>query len=381
MKYAYISENPSGKERGSQLKIDDKGIGFLLNPVSRNSSFTQGCDEQVWYLDFFQGTLNRKLFNIGLKVEFSDTPKTVDDEQHYIARAMWLPREQAPEKEDARRISSGFLRRSNALEISNIRETTRGREFIVDRNGLVYISSDENQFCRIVLCLALTVAYGTVIQRCIESLVDSIKTGDYSALSKLYKEVLSFNATDYFSLPVKLDRHEILTAWKTLRQHWHLDELNNELIQQLSSIAKLNEERRRDWDIQKRHQFYIDQNKAWQKEQALRHQENQHLKQLRIEEEKRFEKEILNHKELTKAYREQKDRQENSQQKIESQHKKLNTRLAIFTLLFTVIATLNTTPSDVMDSLQAWFPFLPSLSSWLSTHAVELRSWILSHLG
>lgn len=354
------------------------GIGFLLNPIIRSSSFKESQDREIWHLDFFQRTLNRELFNIGLRVEFLDNPKTAEEEKTYVAKAMWLPRDSAFSREDVRRQSSGFLRHTNALELSHIQETTKDREFITDRNGLVYISSDEHQFYRIVLCLALTVAYGKVIQRCIDRLVGSINTGNYSALSKLYKEVLSYNATDYFSQPVKLDRHELLAAWKTLKQHWHLDELNDELIQQLSGIAKLIEEERQKEEINQRHQFHIDQNNAWREEQKLRHQENQYLKQLRDSEQRRFEQEILNHKELTEIYREQKNQQAKTQQKIESRHKRLNLALVIITVIFTV---LNTAPSGALSSLHEWVSSTLSLFPWITAHAVELWSWLLSHLG
>ncbi|MCG7590013.1 MULTISPECIES: hypothetical protein [unclassified Halomonas] len=381
MRYAYISKSSANESHEKWLRIDDKGIGFLLAPILRSASFTESHDGKIWHLGFFQNKFSRSLFKIELKVEFSDAPKAADEESNYLAKAMWLPREQAFSREDMRRQSSEFLRHSNTLELSSFVETTRERDFVTDRKGLVYVSNDEHQFHRVLLCLALTVAYGRVIQRCIEKLVDSINSGNSSELSKLYKEVLSYNATDYFGQPVELDRHELLSVWKNLKTHWHIDELNNELVQQLSGIAKLIEEERKKEETQQRHQFYADQNKAWQKEQQLWHQENQRLKQLHAEEKKRFEQEILNHQRITTAYREQKEAQAASQQSVEKQYKKLNIILVAITVIFTAITTLSTTPSDIGTSIQEWFSVLTRLYSWGSTHAVELWSWLISHLG
>ncbi|MDO0944511.1 hypothetical protein [Chromohalobacter israelensis] len=381
MRYAYISKASAKESREKWLRINDKGIGFLLAPILRSASFTESHDGKIWHLGFFQRKFSRSLFKIELKVELSDSPKAPEEENNYLAKAMWLPREQTASREDMRRQASEFLRHSNALGLSSFLETTRDRDFVTDRKGLVYISNDEHQFHRILLCLALTVAYGKVIQRCIEKLVDSINNGNFLELSKLYKEVLSYNATDYFGQPVELDRHELLAVWKKLKTHWHIDELNNELVQQLSGIAELIEEERKKEDIQQRHQFYANQNIAWQKEQQLWHQENQRLKQLHAEEQKRFEQEILHHKRLTNAYREQKEAQAASQQRVENQYKKLNIALVIITAVFTAIAALSTTPSDSYKSLQEWFSVLTRLYSWVANHAVELWSWLISHLG
>lgn len=381
MRYAYISKASANESREKCLKIDDKNISFLLKPIFGSASFTESDDGNIWHLSFFQKTLNPSLFKIEMKVEFSDSPKAPGEEGNYLAKAMWLPRDQTATREDMRRQSSGFLRHSNALDLSSFIETTRDRDLVTDRKGLVYISNDEHQFHRILLCLALTVAYGKVIQRCIEKLVDSINNGNFLELSKLYKEVLSYNATDYFGQPVELDRHELLAVWKELKKHWHIDELNNELVQQLSGIAKLIEEERKKKDIQQRHQFYANQNKAWYKEQQLWHQENQRIKQLHAEEQKRFEQEILNHKRLAKAYREQKEAQAASQERVENQYKKMNVSLVVITTVFTAIAALSTTPSDSYKSLQEWFSLLTRLYSWVANHAVELWSWLISNLG
>jgi hypothetical protein len=102
---------------------------------------------------------------------------------------------------------------------------------------LTYLSPDQEQFERVVLCQSLAVAYSEVLNQCMTQLTEVLKAKRYADLQQLYEQVIQFNASDYFSRAIKQDRHVLSTIWDALRCHWHLDEVNKELTSQLTSVA------------------------------------------------------------------------------------------------------------------------------------------------
>ncbi|HEX4855681.1 MAG TPA: hypothetical protein VFV28_02655, partial [Limnobacter sp.] len=94
-------------------------------------------------------------------------------------------------------------------------------------------------FERVVLCHALAIAYSQVLNESIFRLTTLIRSNEDEETLLLYEEILKFNAADYFSFPVRIDRHELFSVWQTLAKHYRLKELSCEVTQQLSDIAQL----------------------------------------------------------------------------------------------------------------------------------------------
>ena len=236
--YAYINiigcnEKPQSLQ---PLRINQGNVSFFINALSSNCGFEQQSNNPDSYvLTFFSGTE----FELTLQVEFFLQPLTPEQSKVVKAKAAWFNNGyQTGNNDQYAQSMSQFLRGSDALQLDSLTATTQNRYLVNDRSGLAYFSGDSDQFRRIVLCQALAVAYSQVMSQCVEQLTTTLRSDDCDALLSLYEQILFFNASDYFAHPVKLERHELFTAWNLIRDHWHLNELNEELTNQLSSAAK-----------------------------------------------------------------------------------------------------------------------------------------------
>ncbi|WP_311944521.1 hypothetical protein [Halomonas piscis] len=242
--YAYITAGGNGNSDLAPLRIGKGKVSFFIKPLKNYCHFSQHPQNpDTWYLTFF----NQTEFAIDLTVRVMKEPMPKDEAlaNRVLAKAVWFNNEfQSSNNEKFAEDMSQFLRGSSALTMDKLIPTTHGHHLVTDRNGLAYLSGNADQFKRIVLCLSLAVAYSQILRRCEERLTFALKRREYDSLPELYENILFFNASDYFSHPVSLDRHELFAVWKLIRDHWHIDEINEELTEQLAGVSSLLKEHR-----------------------------------------------------------------------------------------------------------------------------------------
>ena len=134
---------------------------------------------------------------------------------------------------------SQYIRGSATLEAKQFIETTNNRCFVADRDAIGYVSNSQSQFERVMLCLALAVAYRSVIHDFMNKVTQATNSENIDQLLVLYRQILSFNAGNYFRYPVDLNSHELRIIWDTIHKNWCLQELNQELTNQLTAVAEL----------------------------------------------------------------------------------------------------------------------------------------------
>lgn len=358
--YAYIYCGEASNETGSALTIGQKNVDFFIKPVKNGCAFQQQPQgPETWQLTFFKQTK----FPITLTVRIYEKPFTYE-EANFVAKAAWFNNEfETANNEQFSHAMSQFLRGSGALSLDQLVPTTQARYLVNDRSGLAYFSSSADQFKRVVLCQALAVAYMQVISHCMERLNTTLKSSKYAELQALYEQILFFNASDYFSLPVKLERHELFSVWKLIRDHWHLNELNNELTNQLSSVATFLQGHRDRVDIKVR-QEERQRQRQQDKDQALR--DKQAL-------EAQWEAREWRH---TREREEERIRQQHEQQQLDAEKaiakreakrdRKINMAIGIGSLLLaflSIISLVELTPGHFKQAYDNWItPVIEKIS-------------------
>ena len=232
--HAYICDKKSHRIAiQDRLTIAGKAVAFFIPHIAGTTSFKASADQKRWQLKFFVGSpFEQELF-----VSFDPD----DNEKKWVVgRACYLNNSANSEQnhkllEEA----SMFLRNSKTLELDQGRELSSGRVLLADRGDFAYLSVDQNQFMRIVLCLALAISYKKVLYQCMGRLKDHVRASNNEGTISLYQDILRFNAADYFSLPVAVERHELFSAWGVLHDHYKLGQLSQELTQQLTGVAVL----------------------------------------------------------------------------------------------------------------------------------------------
>ena len=231
--HAYICKKTKALDARNPLRIKDQNVAFFIDPLERNSSFLSSDDGNKWHLSFFATSPFPQ--EVVVYIDCNEGEK-----KRFLGKSCWLNNAGSSEKNaELREEASLFLRESKTLALEQGRELTFGRFLIADRDGIAYFSKDPDQFRRIVLCQALAIAYTQVLYDCIAKLTEHVKGGSVDDTLALYESILRFNAADYFSLPVLLDRHELFAAWQVLSEHYKLSLLSQELTQQLSDVATL----------------------------------------------------------------------------------------------------------------------------------------------
>ena len=235
--YIYETANASSFSE-TPLKIGGNNIGFIAQPLMDHCRF-QSNAQNDWQLTFFE----RTKFEISLRVDFK-----TDDEKFNrpkLAQAKWvdgaidLDKVIDPSAKEIISSISKFIRGSFTLQAEQYIETTNNRYIVADRNAIGYVGEDEKQFQRAVLCLALGVAYRAVLRDLIHKVTGATNSEDTAELVKLHRQILTFNAGNYFRYPVDLNSHELRIVWDTIHQNWCLQELNQELTNQLTAVAEL----------------------------------------------------------------------------------------------------------------------------------------------
>lgn len=248
--YAFISKKKPAIELNHNLKIKNKGIEFFISPVKESSSFFSSEDMNQWHLCFFLGSRFEQ--NLYIQFEANNTGQT-----WLLGRAIWLDNKgDSANDAKSRVVASTFLRNSNTLALDRGKALTSERMLIADRDGIAYFSNSEDQFRRIVLCQALAIAYKEVLYDCMAQMTKHVKSDSTDLAITLYEEILRFNAADYFSFPILLERHELAAAWQILSEHYHLRMLNQELTQQLSDVAALLREEREHKRVEQENKEY-----------------------------------------------------------------------------------------------------------------------------
>ena len=243
--HAYICKKTKALVARNPLRIKDQNVAFFIDPLEHNSSFLSSDDGNKWHLSFFATSP----FPQEVAVYFDCNE---GEKKWILGKSCWLNTVGSSEKNaELREEASLFLRESKTLALEQGKELTSGRFLIADRDGIAYFSKDPDQFRRIVLCQALAIAYTQVLYDCIAKLTEHVKDGSIDDTLALYESILRFNAADYFSLPVRLDRHEIFAAWQVLSEHYKLSLLSQELTQQLSDVATLMRAKREQEHAQK----------------------------------------------------------------------------------------------------------------------------------
>ena len=268
----YRKNENNSFEATKKLQIGGKNIAFFIAPIFEEASFLSSDDDKKWLLRFF---INSP-FEQELVVCIDDVERGYIDSR--VGKACWINNSGRSEDDISyQEEASRFLRDSNTLNIDRSKELTINRTLIVDRDGMAYLSSDPEQFKRIVLCQSLAIAYRQVLSDCMYQMTRYVKSNLAEDALNLYENILRFNAAYYFSFPVLQNRHEISPAWLILYKHYELNALNQELVQQLSDVAALlrekreqaraEQERKHEQDRKKREQERAEQEKKYEKAQ------------------------------------------------------------------------------------------------------------------
>lgn len=234
--YIYKVTN-SASFPATPLKIDDKNIGFLTTPLMSYSKFKQN-EQGNWQLTFFADTP----FEISLRVDFKQDGEGYKGRRE--AQGIWIDRNVDIDNIDdlAKQTFatiSQYIRGSSTLEAKQFIETTNNRCFVADRDSIGYVANSKSQFERVMLCLSLAVAYRSVIHDFMNEVTQATNSENIDQLLVLYRQILSFNAGNYFRYPVDLNSHELRIIWDTIHKNWCLQELNQELTNQLTAVAEL----------------------------------------------------------------------------------------------------------------------------------------------
>lgn len=232
--HAYISDKKNHRIAiQDQLTIAGNAVAFFIPHIAGTTNFKASADQKRWQLKFFVGSpFEQELF-----VSFDPDDNEI---KWVVGKACHLNNSANSERNPALlEEASMFLRNSKTLELNQGRELSAGRLLLADRGDFAYFSGDQNQFMRIVLCLALAISYKKVLYQCMGQLKDHIRAGNNEGTINLYQDILRFNAADYFSLPVAVERHELYSAWDVLHDHYKLGQLSQELTQQLTDVAVL----------------------------------------------------------------------------------------------------------------------------------------------
>lgn len=358
--YAYIKQIKNKEIDNydkARLTIDGKNIIFFLPTIHSFSEFysINSITKREWLVTFFKKTH----LQVSFKITFHDNIQ--EDYKNILATAGYFLLSNAIDLDSQKSKISFFLRNSNALTIENIRSTSSGRYIINDRKGLAYCSNDASQFKRIVLCQALATAYHCVLTNCIKKLTETLKAHNYTHVNELYEVILFFNATDFFTYPVLVNRHELFEAWSQIKEHWHICELNQELTSQLKDVALIlhnraekEKNKHRHLELKQRQENQIKIQQRWRTED-LRIKESESIERERVAIEKsnneRLEKEKIERENLNNRL-------------IRERESSRNRLLTLAGLVLTLISLLNLValkPSDFYETYMAWHDLL-----WLS---------------
>lgn len=217
------------------LTIQNRNPAFFIESVQDHAEFLSNDTSDEWLLSFFKGSAFPQ--TISVKLCDSDADKA---QLKPIAQAAWFNNKgDGARNRDFEDDASQFARNSGSLDIEQASCLTEGRFLLTDRSTCIYFAFDEAQFQRIVICLALAVAYAQVVRDALKAMTSHIKNNQGEHILALYDDMLKFNAADYFALPVLIDRHELLAAWDLIYQHFRLKSLNEELTEQLTRVADL----------------------------------------------------------------------------------------------------------------------------------------------
>jgi hypothetical protein len=236
--HAHIFHNYKKSEATTSLQINGQNIAFFVDPIKNTSEFLSSENGQEWRLRFFIGSEFEKELTVCFDGDGSPN-------KFRVGRACWLNNNgKADSNSGLVARASLFLRQSESLTLSRSVELTSDRNLLADRDGIAYFSSSSDQFKRIVLCQSLAIAYTKVLSDCMARMTEFVRRDLTDKAIELYEHILRFNAAHYFSLPILLERHEVFAAWQVMREHYHLNVLNQELTQQLSDVAALLKEHR-----------------------------------------------------------------------------------------------------------------------------------------
>lgn len=230
--YAYLHQHyvPQVSE---PLTIDSRQVSFLIDPIQEHVEFQSNAVGDEWLLTFFK----HSDFPQSISVKFSRIPECT---HKCLARAAWFDnRNDSRLNASYRKAASAFARNADSLDVSVATSLSENRSLLTDRSTCLYFSFDQVQFQRIVICLALAVAYTEVVRSALQAMTAYIKNQEGDKILALYGSMLKFNAADYFALPVRIERHELMAAWDQIYEHFRLKALNEELTDQLSRVASL----------------------------------------------------------------------------------------------------------------------------------------------
>ncbi|MGP5562075.1 hypothetical protein ACTXPD_07590 [Vreelandella alkaliphila] len=358
--YAYIYSGETSFETLPSLTIDKKSINFFIKPLMAGSQFQQQIQgPETWQLTFFKQTK----FSITLTVRLYEKPLS-SDESNCIAKAAWFNNEfQTANNEQFSQAMSQFLRGSGALSLDQLMPTTQARYLVNDRSGLAYFSASADQFRRVVLCQALAVAYSQVMSQCMEQLSTTLKGKKYSEILTLYEQILFFNASDYFSLPVKLERHELFTVWKLVRDHWHLNELNRELTGQLSSVATFLQGYRDRVEMKSRQE---ERQRQYQREKNQERRDKQATEARGEERERRRKRERDEERIRQQREEEQREAEKTIAEREAKRDRKINYAIGFASLLLTflsIVSLVELTPEHFSQAYKNWVtPVIENIS-------------------
>ncbi|TCJ25759.1 hypothetical protein E0X81_07990 [Halomonas sp. GDM18] len=351
--YAYIKSignkeiDNYSKER---LTIDGKNIAFFLPTIHDFSEFylINSTAKKEWLITFFKKTPLQTSF----KITFCDDIQ--EDHRNILATAGYFSLSNTASLDSQKNKISFFLRNSNALTIEDVRPTSSGRYIVNDRKGLAYCSNDASQFERIVLCQALATAYHRILTNCITKLTEKLKAHDYVTVNKLYEIILFFNATDFYTYPVLVNRHELFEAWNQIREHWHIYELNQELTSQLKDVALILHSRAEKEKNNARHLELKNR-----QENEIKIQQRWRAEDLRIKESENIERERVA---IEKSNKERLEKEKNEREKMnnllikerESSRNQLLTLVGIGLTFISLLNLVELKPNDFKEAYIAW---------------------------
>lgn len=239
MRYGKIYKGGKIGLAAPDLMIGNTRPKFFVSPILETSRFKMAADAAVIEAHFFLGTP----FETNLYAEFSGDPQNLGG-RDALARVMNVPARAL--SDDQMGAVSDYLRGSQSLKRSAAVQLTDERAVFVDRGCLAYVSLDGSQFKRLVLMQMYAEAVLLVLEIASEAVFRAIKDRGSNANQKAieqYEELLKFHGAHYFRSAVKIDSHELSSAWEIIRDHHKLEERMTELSQKLASIAMILKEK------------------------------------------------------------------------------------------------------------------------------------------
>lgn len=269
--YIYIDKEPVNLS--SELKLSNKNIAFLHSALKQSTAIHHSDNFSKIKATFFHGSRFEKTLCCQQcltdvyqsKKELNDKlAKQKDSVPQNIMSKITVAESVGDNIDDIiLKNSSWFIRGSESLKRENFSVCSNEFRYI-DGRGMVlltkYLNKNKEQSSRGIFLVMLALAYYLALQQISEELSLMLNnTKNIEKLDKLYTEAASFNARYYFHNPITFSRYSTFEFWNEIREAYHLEQKNNEVISQLSQVHQIlsNTQQKLEQKKAEKRNFYI----------------------------------------------------------------------------------------------------------------------------